>query len=88
MPTVLLVRGWRIFFYADEGTEPVHVHARKGESQCKMWLRPDIYEVEEAWAHNLSPRLRREVRKVIFDHFDLILDEWRRLFGGTDHAGN
>jgi len=24
MPTVLYVRGWRLFFYANEGTEPIH----------------------------------------------------------------
>jgi len=31
MPTVLLVRGWRVFFCADEGNEPIHVHAKKGD---------------------------------------------------------
>jgi hypothetical protein len=35
MPTILLLLGWRIFFYANEGNEPVHVHCRKGEKECK-----------------------------------------------------
>lgn len=78
MPTILLVQGWRIFFYSNEGNEPIHVHAQKAESECKFWLNADIYGIEEAWSHNLSPRLRREVRKIIFDHFDLIVDEWNR----------
>lgn len=88
MPTILLVRGWRVFFYSDEGHEPVHVHARKGDAECKLWLRPDPYDVEDAWSHHMSPRLRREIRKIIFDHFDLILEEWERYFGGQHHAGN
>ena len=49
MPTVLLVRGWRVFFYADEGNEPVHVHAKKGDAECKLWLRTELFELEEAW---------------------------------------
>jgi hypothetical protein len=28
-----------------------------------MWLREDIYDVEQAWAYNLSPRLNSEIRK-------------------------
>ncbi len=88
MPTILRIRGWRVFFYSDEGHEPVHVHARKGDAECKMWLREDLYEVEQAYAHNLSPRLHREIRKIIFDHFELILEEWNRRFGGRYDASN
>ena len=86
MPTILLVRGWRVFFYSNEGSEPVHVHASKGESECKLWLRSDVYDIEEAWSHNLDRRLRREIRKIVFDHFDLILEEWRRYFEGQTDA--
>ncbi len=88
MPTILLVRGWRVFFYSDEGNEPIHVHAKKGDSECKLWLHTELFDVEEAWACNLTPRLRREVRQIIFDHFDVIVEEWNRRFGGRDHAGN
>ena len=88
MPTILMVLGWRFFFYSNEGNEPVHVHARKGEAECKFWLRPEFYEIEEAWSHNLTPRLRREVRKIIFDHFELIVGEWEKGFGGKGNASN
>ena len=88
MPTILMVLGWRFFFYSNEGNEPVHVHARKGETECKYWLKPEYYEIEEAWSYNLAPRLRREVRKIIFDHFDLIEGEWHHVLGGEKNAGN
>jgi hypothetical protein len=81
MPTILLVLGWRFFFYSNEGNEPMHVHARKGETQCKYWVKSDFYEIEEAWSHNMTPRLRREVRKIIFDHFEYIVGEWNKCFG-------
>jgi hypothetical protein len=88
MPTILFVLGWRFFFYSNEGKEPAHVHARKGETECKYLLKPEFYEIEEAWSHNLTPRLRREVRKIIFDHFDLIVGEWEKSFGGKGNASN
>jgi hypothetical protein len=83
MPTVLLVRGWRVFFYSNEGHEPIHVHAKKGSCECKFWLHVDVFDIEEAWEHGLSPQLRREIRKIIFDHFEVIVDEWRRHLGGA-----
>ncbi|MEN6433661.1 MAG: DUF4160 domain-containing protein [Smithella sp.] len=38
MPTILLIMGWRLFFYANEGNEPIHVHCQKGDTECKYWL--------------------------------------------------
>lgn len=88
MPTILLVQGWRVFFYLNEGNEPMHVHARKAETECKFWLKAEVYEIEEAWSYNLTPRLRREVRKIIFDHFDVITEEWRKYFTGRHDAND
>lgn len=88
MPTTLFVRGWRVFFYSNEGNEPLHVHARKGDAECKFWLDLSNFEIAEAWSYNLSPALRREIRKIIFDHFDLMVEEWMRAFGDTRHAGD
>jgi hypothetical protein len=88
MPTILLVRGWRVFFYANEGNEPIHVHAKKGDAECKLWLHIDIFDIEEAWAYGLTPRLRREIRQILFDHFDVIVEEWNRCFGGQGNADN
>jgi hypothetical protein len=88
MPTILRIRGWRLFFYANEGDEPIHVHARKAEAECKFWLDPALFDIEEEWSHGLTPRLRREIRKIIFDHFELIVDEWNGFFGMDNDAEN
>lgn len=29
MPTILFIYGWRIFFYSNEGNEPIHVQQKK-----------------------------------------------------------
>lgn len=81
MPTVLVVKGWRLFFYANEGSEPVHIHARNAGTECKFWLHEETFDIEEAWAYGMTPRLRREIRRIVFDHFDLLVDEWHNFFG-------
>jgi len=75
-PTILLIKGWRLFFYSDEGDEPIHIHARKAEAECKFWLHPEIFDIEEVFGYNLTPQLRREIRKIIFDHFDVLVKAW------------
>jgi hypothetical protein len=86
MPTILYIRGWRIFFYANEGHEPCHVHTRKAGAEGKFWLDPDLYEIHEAWSVGFSPRLRREIRKILYDHFELILEAWDRFIEEHRHG--
>jgi hypothetical protein len=76
MPTILVIMGWRFFFYANEGGEPIHVHCRKGDSECKYWLDRETFNLEEALAFNMSPKEKREVRQIIFEHFEYIEEQW------------
>ena len=36
MPTVLVVEGYRFFFFSNEGFEPPHIHVEKGDSHAQM----------------------------------------------------
>ena len=56
MPTVLVLLGWRLFFYANEGTEPIHVQCRSGDMECKFWINSDNYDIQEAFSSNMSPK--------------------------------
>lgn len=76
MPTVLMIRGWRLFFYANENNEPIHIHCRKGERECKYWLIRDLFDLDEAYAFGMSSRDRREIKKIIFEHFEYIEEQW------------
>ena len=68
-----------VFFYANERNEPIHVHCRKGSSEAKHWLDVDAFEAIEAHAYNMSPADKRTVRRIIFEHFDYIVSEWRKF---------
>jgi hypothetical protein len=80
MPTVLYIFGWRLFFYSNENKEPIHIHAEKGDMECKFWLLVDEIEIREDFAYNMSPASKREIKKIIYQHFDLILDAWNNYF--------
>jgi hypothetical protein len=80
MPTILFIYGWRLFFYSNEGFEQVHVHAEKGDMECKFWLLIEEVEIKEAFGYNMSPSSTKEIKKIIYQHFDLIFDSWNTYF--------
>ncbi len=63
----------------------MHVHAEKGDAECKYWLLKGRFDIIEEFEYNCTPRLRREIRQIIFEHFDQILSAWRKHFR-EDHA--
>lgn len=79
-----MIRGWRLFFYTNERNEPPHIHAQKGDTDCKFWLKTDVYDIEEAYAYNLSPSSRRQIRKIIFENLDYLVAEYRRVHGAEN----
>mgnify|MGYP001593676229 CR=1 FL=1 len=80
MPVVFRYKGYRFFFHSNEGEprEPLHIHARKGESVAKFWLDPEP-EVAEAYgmsAHELCDLLDVAVeRRAIIERY------WDEHFG-------
>jgi hypothetical protein len=76
MPTILMISGWRLFFYSNEGNEPIHIHCRKGDMECKYWLMTEYFGLEEAFAFNMAARDKRDIRKIIFEHFEYIEQQW------------
>ena len=79
MPTILMILGWRLFFYANEGNEPIHIHARKGEMECKYWLDTVTFDLEEARSYNMALKDKKEIKKIIFEHFDYIEQQWQEF---------
>jgi Ni,Fe-hydrogenase maturation factor len=67
-------------FYSNESSEPIHVHAEKGDMECKFWILIEEIEIVEDFSYNLSPTSRKEIKKIIYQHFDLIVDAWNNHF--------
>ena len=79
MPTVLFVLGWRFFFYANEGDEPMHIHAGKGEKECKYWLDAENFDVREAYTYDMNSKDKRQVKEIIFKHFEILEEAWNEF---------
>ncbi len=79
MPVVLRYKGYRFFFYSNEGNplEPLHIHVRKGEAVAKFWLSPDL-SVAESFGMNSSEL--RELMKVAKKNKSLIERYWNEYF--------
>ena len=64
MPTIMRWRGYRFFFFSNEGAEPPHIHIDKDGHTAKVWLDP------VAVARNIgysAVELNEIVRKVRAD---------------------
>jgi Tat protein secretion system quality control protein TatD with DNase activity len=74
-----MILGWRFFIYANERDEPIHIHCRKAEAEAKYWLDVEGFQAIEAHSYNMSQAEKRIVRRIIFEHFDYIVDEWEKF---------
>ena len=80
MPTVFVYRGFRFFFYSNEGTprEPLHIHVEKDDMEAKFWLEP---EVRVAYNDGYDARALRELLEIVEINKDRIQRDWDEFFG-------
>ena len=76
MPTILIYKGWRVFFFANEGNEPIHVHCKKGSAIAKFWIYPYEYDIKKEYVRRMTKTQEREIRKILFTHLDDIVKAW------------
>jgi len=76
VPTVLRERGFRFYFYSNEGQEPPHVHVEKGDGEAKLWLQP----VTLAYSAGLNPAELRLARELVFEHQAAFVERWDEHF--------
>lgn len=79
MPTVFWERGYRFFFYSNEGSprEPMHIHVEKSGMEAKFWLNP---EVTLAYNSGYSARALRELAGIVEANRGLIERAWSEFF--------
>ena len=77
MPTVLLVEGYRFWFYSNEKNEPPHVHVSKGGATAKVWLQP----VRFASSYGFTPPQVWRIRELAFENQTSFAQRWHEHFG-------
>jgi hypothetical protein len=76
VPTLLVVEGFRFYFFSLEGTEPPHVHVEKGGGRAKLWLSP----VELVYSRGLTRAEFRRARELTQEHGQYFLQRWNEHF--------
>lgn len=76
MPTVLRVGRYRFFFFSNERQEPPHIHVKAAEDEAKFWLEP----VQLAANYGFNGRELNEVRRLVEQHGDELLEAWNEHF--------
>ncbi len=76
MPTLRRIGCIAVCFYSNEGAEPPHIHAQRGDALAKFWLVPVSLAASSGWkAHEL-----RRVARLVSDHQQEFLEAWREFF--------
>lgn len=76
MPTILRIGRYRLFFFANEGFEPCHVHVEAGGAYAKLWLEP----VSFADSRGFSAKEMNEIRKLVVSHQQRCVEAWNEFF--------
>lgn len=77
MPTVLRWRGYRCFFYSNEGSEQPHVHVRRDDMEAKVWLGDLKVAANVGYPqHELN-----EILRYLAEHRDGLIRKWHGHFG-------
>jgi len=80
MPTVLRWKGYRFYFFSNEGFEPPHIHIDKGGCSAKFWLSP----VAAARNIGYSAKEMAELAGKVADERDGFLEAWNGFFSRQD----
>lgn len=78
MPTVLLLDGFRFFFYSREGAEPPHVHVAKGDAIGKIWLEPVL---SIAYLVDFTPAERKQIWEIVQQQVETFKRRWYEYHG-------
>jgi hypothetical protein len=79
MPVVFQFRGFRFFFYSNEGSprEHVHIHAIGNGGEAKFWLQP----ARLAFSDGLDARTLRDLTREVDERSAEIERAWHEHFG-------
>ncbi len=84
MPNVLRIGSYYVYFWTDEGTEPIHVHISTGKptpNATKLWLTKAGHCVVSHNNSQIPEHKLNKIIEVIEDQFFYICLKWQETFG-------
>lgn len=89
MPSLFSIRGYRVYFWANEFGEPIHVHVSKGTptaNSTKLWLTKKGGCVVANNNSGIPQHELNDLMEIISAQFELICDRWKEFFATDEIA--
>lgn len=77
MPTLLLLNGFRFFFYSNENNESIHTHVTKGGAVGKIWLEPSI---RIAYFYGFNKGEEKLILEIVENNLNTFKTQWYEFF--------
>lgn len=77
MPTILRIKGFRLYFYSNELNEPAHIHIDHGSASAKVWL----HDFGIARNIGFSAKELGQVQLLVKKHYLQLQEAWNAYFG-------
>ena len=75
MPTILIVKGYRFFFYSNEHL-PMHIHIEKDLKTAKF----NLLNIELVYSRGFNASEIKEIRKLVDKNVVLFKQKWDEYF--------
>ena len=76
MPRITRIGPYRLFFYSNEGVEPLHIHVQRESKVAKFWLQP----VGLRSSTRFSPEELRKLERLVRENQERLLEAWHGYF--------
>ena len=87
LPSIFMVGSYKVFFWSNENSEPIHVHITKGTpaaNATKIWLTKNGGCIVANNKEHIPDRELNELLEIIQAQYFLICTEWKRHFKTDD----
>lgn len=83
MPSLFTISGYKVYFWSNDGNEPIHIHVSKGKpspNATKLWLTRSGGCILANNGSNIPIQELNELMEIISAQFFLICSEWKKHF--------
>jgi hypothetical protein len=77
--------GGAVIFCSNEGSEPIHVHARKGDMECKYWLNRSQFDLDEDFSNICLQGTKERSEKSFTITLNISKSNGTSYNGGVSH---
>ena len=78
MSSLFTVDGYKVYFWSNEGNEPIHVHIEANGKKAKIALEPEVCLV---YNHGLKEQELKKALDTCRTYREDFIAEWHKRFG-------